>query len=286
MSSDELDSLQELDNFYDLKQYIKTQILLNEQLFRLIYFPYSNIYDETNCQYPENPYLIFQEDYDPSNKNGVVLFREKNDEILNYETPVVLITFTSESSDDNKSINYTKIEINIICKGTGIQDLENGKSRSYCIADEFDNALNHQKVGSNDEIKRLFFDNLSLNQENCGYRLIYQLKSTNYNDGINIYLHNQTEDEWGITRESYSLLLTDSPILVGIQEPTTDSKTIQTHGYNVDIIKIMYCDINLNVSESSIIKLNDNFYKIKEILEYDDYWKCTLEVTYTAIING
>lgn len=285
MNSGNLNSLKELDNFYELKHYIKTSIMLNENLFRLIYFPYSDIYDENSCQYPENPYLIFQNDYNSTTKNGVVLFRQKNDEILNYETPVVLITFTSESAQDNKSINYTKIEINIICKGTGIQDLQNGKNRSYCIADEFDSILNHQKVGNSDEIKRLFFDNLSLNEENCGYKLIYQINSTSYNNEIEIYEHQQKEDKWGVIRESYSLLITDKPILVGMQDPSTDTKPTQPFGYNFELIKLMYCDIDINITESSLIKFEDKFYRIKEILEYDDYWKCTLEVIYNAIIN-
>ena len=46
----------------------------------------------------------------------------------------------------------------------------------------------------------------------------------------------------------------------------------------------MYCDINLNISESTLIKHKDKFYRIKEILEYENYWKCTLEVTYNAVI--
>jgi hypothetical protein len=281
----ELDNIRELDNFYEFKQYIKQSILESEDLFRLIYFCFKNPFDELTCSYPENPYELFQESYNTSDKtHGVVLFSQKNNEILNYETPVILINFSTESSQDNKSINYTQIEFSIICKGTNIQQLENGKSRSYAIAELIDNFMNHSNIVGSDKVKRLYFDNNVLNEQNCGYKLAYQSVSTSYKDEIQIYEHVQNEDSYGITRESFSLVVKDNPILVGIQ-PCTVSKENLQHGYDINMIRTMYCDIIPEVVESTLIKYNNIFYKIEKIVEYEDYLECLLGITYTAKIN-
>jgi hypothetical protein len=47
----------------------------------------------------------------------------------------------------------------------------------------------------------------------------------------------------------------------------------------------MICDIRPEITESSVIIYNDNYYRIREIVEYEDYWVCTLVITYDAIIN-
>jgi hypothetical protein len=281
----ELDNIKELDNFYEFKQYIKKSILESEDLFRLIYFCFKNPFDETTCEYPENPFDLFQEVYDSSNKShGVVLFSQKNNAILNYETPVLLISFTTESSQDNKSINYTKIEFSIICKGTNIQELSNGVSRSYAIAKLIDNFMNHSSIAGSDKVKRLYFDNNILNEENCGYKITYQAISTSYSDEIQIYEHVQQEDSWGITRESYSLITKDTPMLVGIQ-PCTDLKEVEKYGYDINITRTMYCDITDELKESTLIKYNNRYYKIQKIVEYEDYLECLLVITYIAKIN-
>lgn len=273
-----IDNLKELDNFEEIKTYIKNFIIDDSELWKLIFYGYKNPLLE---DYSDNPYQIFES----SNEHGCILFRQKNDVVLSDEQVNILVKFTTDASEDNNYINYTKIQFSIICKGTNIQDLENEKSRPYVIAQLIDNYMNHGKIQNSNKIKRLYFDNLSINEENCGHKLEYQIQATSYSDEIQIYQHEQKEDTWGITRETHSLLITENPIFVGIQEPATDSKLTKQYGYDIDIIKIMYCDINLNISESSLIKHKDKFYRIKEILEYENYWKCTLEVTYNAVIN-
>lgn len=276
-----LENLKELDRFNVYREYIKNFFIENENLFKLVYYPLSSPLD---TDLPDNPYSLFLEEQN-DNVHGVVLFKQKNDDVLSYETPVILVNFTSETSKDNDYINIVSIEYKIILKGVNIQELVDESNRAYKIAELIDEQFNHKIIENTGKIKRLSFDNLSINEENCGYKLEYQIQSTSYSDEIQIYQHEQKEDIWGITRESHSLLITDNPIFAGIQEPTIDSKPIQQFGYNLEIIKIMFCDTNLNVSESSLIKHKDKFYRIKEISEYESYWKCTLEVTYSAVIN-
>lgn len=276
----ELDNIQELDNFYEFKQYIKQFILESDELFRLIYFCYKNPFDENTCSYPENPFELFDSN---DNNHGTVLFKQKNDMILNYEMPTILINFSTESSQSNKSISYTKIEFSIICKGVNIQDLENGKSRSYSIAKLIDKFMNHSDVVGTDKIKRLYFNNNLLNEENCGYEICYQTTTTSYSDQIEIYTHSATEDTWGITREIYSHVVKDIPVLVGI-EPSTETKEVRQHGYDLDITRTMFCDKIPEIIESTVIKYNNKFYRIQKVVEYEDYLECLLVVTYTAKI--
>lgn len=279
-----LEDIKELDDFYEFKQHIKTFILQNESLFRLIFFCYKNPFDETNCEFPENPYQIFSTEANNSNNpHGVILFKQKNDQILNYETPVILVKFTSETSKDSDSINYTKIEFSIICKGTGIQELENGKLRSYAIAELIDKSLNHIKFENSGEIKRLSFDDNSLNEENSGYKMLFQVVSTSYNDEIEIYNYISTEDEYGITRESHTLLSTTEPIFADIQFMTEDKNT-KSFGYDITTSRRMICDIMPEITEDAIIKYDSQYYRIEKIVENDDYLDCTLVVTHKAVI--
>lgn len=277
----DLSDLKELDKYNIYRSFIKDFFINCEELFKLVYSPYSSPLDS---EIPDNPYSIFVEEQNNNNAHGVVLFKQKNDEVLSYETPVVLINFTS-TTQDNNYINIVNIEYKIILKGVNIQELLDESNRAYKIAELIDEQFNHKIIENTGKIKRVSFEKLSINEQNCGYTINYKSVSTLYDSEIEIYKNEQKEDSWGITRESHSLLVTDNPILVGIQEPTIDTKKIQPFGYSIEVIKIMYCDINLNISESSLIKHENKFYRIKEILEYQDYWKCTLEVTYNAIIN-
>lgn len=277
----DLSDLKELDKYNIYRSFIKDFFINCEELFKLVYFPYSSPLDS---EMPDNPYALFIEEQN-NNVHGVVLFKQKNDDVLSYETPVILVNFTSETSQGNDYINIVKVEYKIILKGTNIQELADESNRAYKIAELIDEQFNHKIIENIGKIKRISFEKLSINEQNCGYTLTYKSISTLYDSEIEIYQNEQKEDSWGITRESHSLLVTDNPIFVGIQEPTTDSKKIQPFGYSIEVIKIMYCNTNLNISESSLIKHDNKFYRIKEILEYQDYWKCSLEVTYNAIIN-
>jgi hypothetical protein len=283
---DDLKSIQELDRFGELKKYIKNIILSSENLWKIIYYPLSNPLDSS---YGENPFDIFDEATSINNNgiigtHGVVLFKQKNDNILNAEAEVVIIGFESNAINESDCINTTKIEIKILSKGTNIQTLIDKSNRAYKIAELIDNQFNHANITDVGKIKRQAFNDLLINEENCGYILSYTCIATDYNDEIKIYNHSQIEDEWGITRESYNLLVTESPILVDIQ-PCTDSKITQQYGYNIDSTRTMYCAKSLEITESTIVKYNDKYYKIQKIIENDDYLNCSLVVTYTSKIN-
>jgi hypothetical protein len=247
----DLEDLKELDNFEEIKIYIKNFIIDDSELWKLIFYGYKNPLLE---DYSDNPYQIFE----PSNEHGCILFRQKNDIVLSDEQVNILVKFTTEASKDNNYINYTKIQFSIIFKGINIQKLENEKSRPYVIAQLIDNYMNHEKIQNSNKIKRLYFDNLSINEENCGYKLEYQIQATSYSDEIQIYQHEQNEDNNGIIRETYTLLSPNSPILVGIQEPCNDDRIKQLYGYDINITATMTCDKNLGIIESTLIKFNDN----------------------------
>jgi hypothetical protein len=269
----------ELDNYDDYRNLIKEKILSCQNLWELIYFQSSNPLEQ---EYPENPYEIFEESNDGT--HGFVLFKEKEVDILNSNSVIVLINFSSHRNSTYDSIQDVKIEIKIIFKGE-IEVLADETSRSHRIAELLDENLNGVKIDNNSKIRRESFDILSINEQNYGSLLIFTTKTTDYTDEIQIYQHEQKEDTNGIIRESYSLMTTDNPIIVDIHEPQTDTKLTQQFGYNMESIRTMICDIRPEITESSIIKYNDNYYRIREIIEYEDYWSCTLVITYDAIIN-
>jgi hypothetical protein len=269
----------ELDNFDDYRDYIKEQILLDEQLWKLIFYPTSTPLDD---DYLEDPYKIFEEDSEK--KHGFVLFKEKENTILNAVCPILLITFSSHRNDNYDSIQDIKIDIKIIFKGE-IEELADETNRAHRIAELFSQHLDEIKFDNNSKLRRESFELLNINEENYAHVLTFVTKSTSFTDEIQVYLHEQKEDEWGITRESYSLITTDNPIIVDIHEPQTDNKIAQQFGYNMESIRTMICDIRPEITESSIIKYNDNYYRIREIIEYEDYWNCTLVITYDVIIN-
>jgi hypothetical protein len=276
----------ELDNFSEFRNYIKGIILSNEDLWKLIYYPVSSPLDK---DFSENPYDIFNEsmsiaDKDVLGTHGVVLFKDKNDTILNSVVPVLLICFKSFKDENNYCIQNVKIEIKIIFKGD-IQELSDGSNRSYRIAKLFDDSLNSNIIGSNAKLIRDSFDVLKVNEENYGYILTFVSRTTSYTDEIQIYTHNQENDSWGITRESYSLFNTETPIYAGIQQPKYDQKATKSYGYELDVSRKMVCPIIPEITESSLIRFEDKYYKIQKINEYDDYLDCDLFVTYKAKIK-
>ena len=167
---DELQSIQELDKFNIYKDYIKNFILTSENLWKIIYHSTSNPLDK---EYGENPYSIFKNEKD--SKHGVVLFKDKNDVILNSETVNILINFSSETSEDSDCINTIFIKYSVILKGVNIQTLADNSSRAYKICELIDEQFNHVNVTTAGKIKKVSFNNESINEENSSFKLIYSI---------------------------------------------------------------------------------------------------------------
>lgn len=276
----------ELDGFDEISKYIKKIILTNEELWKLVYYPVSSPLVK---DFGEDPYDIFNEYTSKSTTgiietHGVILFKDKDDVILNAVSPVILINYESSKNKNSDYMQDVKIEIKIIFKGN-ILELSDGSNRAYRIGQIIDNSLNNAKINSVNKARRESFEQLSLNEENYGFKLIYQVIVSNFNDEIKIYEHYQEDDTYGIARESYNLLTTTNPILVDIQT-YTDSKTEKKYyGYDLEITLRMICDIIPEITESTIIKYDSKYYKIQKIIKYEDYLDCALVITWNAVIN-
>ena len=174
-----INSLRELDDFQKYKQFIRDFILQDETLFRLIYFCNKNVFDEEKCEMPENPYKIFTTDKEYENDNhGVILFKQKNGEILNYGTVVVLVNFETTRLGNSSVMDNMYIIFRIIAKSEEIQELEddegNTVNRLYAIAECINNNCDHARVGNTGELRKQSMNALSINEENCGITLMFK----------------------------------------------------------------------------------------------------------------
>ena len=162
----DIDNLRELDDFGIFKSFIKNFIINNEILFKLIFYSSSS---PLELDLPDNPYEIFI----PSSEHGCVLFRRKNDVVLSDETTNILIDMTSARKGNSYFLDNIYIVIRVITKGTNIQELENGISRSHAIMKLIDDSLNCARVSNIGDVRRESYKELSLNEENIGYIAVY-----------------------------------------------------------------------------------------------------------------
>jgi hypothetical protein len=174
-----LNDLKELDDFQIFKRYIKSFILQDSDLQKIIYYPYKNPLIKDDL---ENPYDIFDSSTvmssDEKGVHGVVLFRRKCDEILNSEVPIILISFESTTIGYSNILDKVYIVIRIITKGSTIQELENGLSRGNVIAELFDKYLNSSEISSIGKTTRKTFKSLNnINEENDGFIIIYKAQT-------------------------------------------------------------------------------------------------------------
>jgi hypothetical protein len=178
-----LSSLKEIDDFQKYKQFIKTFILENESLFRVIYFLVRNPMDELNYPYPENPYKIFTTEKESDTDNhGVVLFSQKNVEILNYGTVIILINFDTTKYGNSGLLDNLYITIRIICKSDAVEDIEDSEGNIYnrasVIAEFINNEMDDKRVGNIGKVKKIAFKPLDgLNEGNFGYVLTYKARN-------------------------------------------------------------------------------------------------------------
>ncbi len=122
-----LDSLVELNDFGKFKSFIRNFIIENSTLWKLIFYSCKNPLLE---EYSLSPYEIFDESAD----HGCVLFKRKNNTVLSDEVVNVLVSFYDTKISDSYFLNDLYICFHILCKGTNIQELENGISRTSAIA--------------------------------------------------------------------------------------------------------------------------------------------------------
>ena len=175
----DLSSLKELDDFQIYKKFIKRFFLEDQDLFRLVFFQMKNPFDEDKCVYPENPFKIFTTEKEDDNDNhGVVLFGQKNGEILNYGTTVILIDFETTRIGNSHVLDNLYIIFRIITKSEDIQELEDNEgnivNRSYAIAGLIDNNFNYARVNNVSEIRKQSIKPLSINEQNGGYSIVYK----------------------------------------------------------------------------------------------------------------
>lgn len=179
--------LKELNNFQDIKSFIREFIIDDENLFKVIY--YSDSLALQN-DLPDTPYEIFK----PSNSHGCVLFRRKNDIVLSEEGVNILITMYNIPYGNFREYSSTFIDISIICKGVNVQELDDGTDRSAYIAYLIDNNLNQARINGS-LIKRESYRPIPLNEENSGFKAIYDCVGFSYDYLANKNIQKQIRGE-------------------------------------------------------------------------------------------
>ena len=184
--------LEELNDFQNIRDFIKNFIILDETLFRLIWFSNSNPLDEVVCTLPDSPYSIYPEDNpdvgdELSNEHGVVLFRRKYDQVQSHEGVTVLVETISSRYGNSYYFNSTFVIFNIILKGTNVQTLNDGSSRLGVISRKIINNFDRAIVNNIGEVRFASEKLLALNEENSGKALFFELKTcaTNINENVN-----------------------------------------------------------------------------------------------------
>jgi len=172
-----------LDSFKVFKDYIKRFVLEDQELQKLIYYPYSTCLDENNLA---NPFDIFSEETATDNENGVhgvLLFKRQSDIVMNAEMPLVLVSF--ENAKKSKEFSNIYIIFKIICKGNNIQELENGDSRIYSIQRKINDNFAMANVNGLGQVEENSFKELSINSNNDAMLLMYKAYSFNSNISTN-----------------------------------------------------------------------------------------------------
>jgi hypothetical protein len=175
-----LDDLTSINGFDKYEKFIKQFILNNTNLWKLVFYPYSNPLEDERAVDPENPYEIFERQSDSEGKiidsHGVVLFDDKDDTIQNSSNVTVLVNYSSTRASNSYFFDTNFINFQIICKGNTIRKLSNGKDRTEVIANIINNNLALARVDIVDEIHKLSYTKLSLNEQNVGYSVTFKVK--------------------------------------------------------------------------------------------------------------
>jgi hypothetical protein len=174
------DNLKVIGDFDKYEKFIKQFMLSNINLWKLIYYPYSLPLSDVRALDPEDPYQIFTRETDSSGKaldsHGVVLFQDKDDSIQNSSNTIILIHFNSSGLNGSHFVENQYITFQIICKGD-IRKLANGVDRAEAIGKLIDDEFNKANLNKIDEIRRISFDKLNINEENSGRVAIYKVRN-------------------------------------------------------------------------------------------------------------
>lgn len=170
--------MKELNNYQDIKSFIRNFIIEDENLFKVIYYSDTSALQK---DLPDNPYEIFT----PSSSHGCVLFRRKNDVVLSEEGTNVLITMYNVPYGNFRNYSSTLIDISIICKGVNVQELDDSTDRSAYISYLIDINFNQAMINGS-LIKRESYKPIPLNEENSGFKAIYSTVDFSYD-----YLNNK-----------------------------------------------------------------------------------------------
>jgi hypothetical protein len=187
------DDLLSIGNFDEYEKFIKTFIIRDTVLWKLIFYPYSMPLSDEKATDPEDPYTIFYREKDSSNNtldsHGIVLFDDKDNTIQNSSNVIVLIHFTSTRAGNSYFLDHHYINFQIICKGE-VRKLANGKDRIEAIEDRIDANFNLANVNTIGEIHKISSTKLQLNEENSGRSLTFKCKGmgTKVSSNINYNL--------------------------------------------------------------------------------------------------
>lgn len=106
-----------------------------------------------------------------------------------------------------------------------------------------------------------------------------------YDKEIEIYIYGNHEDNHGITRPGYKLLVINEPIMADVQSYSTE-KARKDYGYDIKCSRRMFCDIIPEITEDCRIKYNNKFYEVAKIPWDDDYLEVLLNETKDVKVIG
>lgn len=95
-----------------------------------------------------------------------------------------------------------------------------------------------------------------------------------YNKEIKVYELQPFENEWGVTVEDQYVLI--KALMVDIQ-PYSQEKLKKEYGYDLQSTKRMFCDLDIDITESSLITYRGKPFNVVKIIEWDDYLDISLD---------
>lgn len=95
-----------------------------------------------------------------------------------------------------------------------------------------------------------------------------------YNKEVKLYELQAIENEWGVIEEEEYVFI--KSLMVDIQ-PYSKEKLNKDYGYDLNTTKRMFCDIDNDIDEATLITYRGKPYFIVKIVEWDDYFDIALD---------
>lgn len=95
-----------------------------------------------------------------------------------------------------------------------------------------------------------------------------------YTKEVDLYELQSIENEWGAIEENKYVYI--KTIKADIQ-PYSQEKLSKEYGYDLKTTKRMFCDIDLNIKESTLVTYRGEPLSIVKIIEWDDYFDIALD---------